>query len=178
MLEMWEEVGEQVLGEDADVGPNMVVQDQSGGNSRLVLPPSPPALPVRQAGKHWRGHPRGQGCRSGFPRRVGSGLLGEGGRGAKLRPHVAVWKHSARERGEECEGAFPVDTEQREEEGAPISSWEEVAGAIDEGNSLWMLRFMADSADGEPLASALRRARYGVQGPVRRRKYRSTVRSS
>lgn len=36
------ELGEEILREYANVAPDMVIQDQAGGNWGLVLPPPPP----------------------------------------------------------------------------------------------------------------------------------------
>jgi hypothetical protein len=38
---MWEQFGEQVLGHDADVGLDMVVENQTRREGRLVLPAPP-----------------------------------------------------------------------------------------------------------------------------------------
>lgn len=43
---MWKQVGKQVLGQDPNVALDMVVEDKSGGNGRLVAPPPPLALPM------------------------------------------------------------------------------------------------------------------------------------
>lgn len=43
---MWEQVGEQVLGQDANVAFDMVIEYESGRNGRFVVPTPPLPLPV------------------------------------------------------------------------------------------------------------------------------------
>lgn len=45
--QLWEELGEQVLGQDAHVPSHMVVKNESGGYGRFVLAAPSLALPVR-----------------------------------------------------------------------------------------------------------------------------------
>lgn len=46
MVQVWEQVGEQVLGQDADVAPDVVIENKSGGNGRFIVSAPPLPLPV------------------------------------------------------------------------------------------------------------------------------------
>lgn len=56
MFQVGKEVGEQVLGQDADVAFHMIVQDESGGYGGLVLPASSLALAAGQVDRFQRSH--------------------------------------------------------------------------------------------------------------------------
>lgn len=43
---MWEQVGEQVLGQDPNVALDVVVENKTGGNGGFVVPTPPLALPM------------------------------------------------------------------------------------------------------------------------------------
>jgi hypothetical protein len=43
-VQMWEQISKQVLGQDANVALDMVIEDESGGNGRFVVPT--PSLPL------------------------------------------------------------------------------------------------------------------------------------
>lgn len=60
VIQVWEQVGKQVLGQDPNVALDMVVENKPGGNGRFVVPPPPLALPmgVRQVDGCQRGHGR------------------------------------------------------------------------------------------------------------------------
>lgn len=60
VIQVWEQVGEQVLGQDPNIALDMVVENKTGGNGRFVVPPPPLALPmgVRQVDGCQRGHGR------------------------------------------------------------------------------------------------------------------------
>lgn len=46
MIQMWEEFGKKVLGQDANVALDMVVENKACGDGRFVVPPPPFALPM------------------------------------------------------------------------------------------------------------------------------------
>ena len=68
IIRMWEEVGKQVVGQDANVALDMVVENKTGGNSRFVVPAPPLALPM------------GMGQVDGRQGRHGRPLIGDGER--------------------------------------------------------------------------------------------------
>lgn len=47
VIQVWEQVSEQVLGQDPHVALDVVVEDKTGGNGRFVVPTPPLALPMR-----------------------------------------------------------------------------------------------------------------------------------
>lgn len=71
MIQVWEEVSKQVLGQNANVPFHMIVQHKSCSYGRFVLPAPSLALPVGWVGR-WHGgqggHSHGRYARESFAR--------------------------------------------------------------------------------------------------------------
>lgn len=46
VIQVWEKVGEQILGQNPHVALDMVVENKASGKGRFVVPPPPLALPM------------------------------------------------------------------------------------------------------------------------------------
>lgn len=91
ITEVWEEVGEEIIGEDPNVAFDVVIEYQSCRDGRLVLSPSPPPFPM------WHSHMFRGGHRSD---RQTSRVCAQA---TQLTPHYSFWE-TRRIRGSQGRG--------------------------------------------------------------------------
>lgn len=70
MSQVWEELSEQVLGQNPNVSSHVVVENEPGGYGRLVLSAPPLALPVGQVDRRKRIHVCRSHVNSGEQQRI------------------------------------------------------------------------------------------------------------